>query len=84
VWIGLRWQEDAGRSGLVYASWKSVQEGQIFLSSCQCVTTALLPTEAGWMSMCLSSRESPSLRKQEGKKCPDTLTLVGEAKAQQR
>jgi hypothetical protein len=45
--MGMRRREGAGRSGLVHASWKSGQRGRTLLSSCQCVTIALLPPEAG-------------------------------------
>jgi hypothetical protein len=82
--MGLRWQEDAGRSDLGLPSRKVGQRGWTRLCSCQCVTTALLPPEAGWMSTYLYSPESTSLRKQEEKQCSDPLALVGEAKARQR
>jgi hypothetical protein len=70
--MGMRWLEDAARSGLVYASWKSGQRGRTLLSSRRCVTTALLPPDAARRSVHLCHLEKEHQRSLERKQRSDS------------
>lgn len=81
--MGMRWQEDAERASMVYASWKSGQRGRTLLSSRQCVTTALLPPDAARRSAHLCPLEQEHQRSLERKQRPGSQVPAWRASVRQ-